>query len=140
MAWQPPAAGPDDRGPIENNETVRSVEQTNQETTKERVIVIHQLLNDLYKQFGQPLPYLEFVIHPQSFGKTCENIFRLSLLIEGHARIKNDESNLLVVEPIFKNTSTQREANENVFVMTLDFKKWQGAVEALKITKPVILN
>lgn len=55
MAWQPPAAGPDDRGPIKNNETVRSVEQTNQETT-ERVIVIHQLLKNLYKQFGQPLP------------------------------------------------------------------------------------
>lgn len=141
MAWQSPAAGPDnDKGPIENNETVRSLEQTNQETTTERVIVIHQLLNDLYKQFGQPLPYLEFVIHAQSFGKTCENIFHLALLIEGHACIKNDESNLLAVEPVFKNTSAQCEANENVFIMTLDFKKWQGAVEALKITKPVIPN
>ncbi|KAH7959564.1 hypothetical protein HPB49_011886 [Dermacentor silvarum] len=119
---------------------VRSVEQTNQETTTERVGVIHQLLRDLYEQFGHPLPYIEFILHPQSFGKTCENIFHLSFLInEGHARIKCDESNLLVVEPVFGNTSAEREANKNgVFVMTLNFVQWQDAVKTLGVMQPVI--
>ncbi|XP_070387128.1 non-structural maintenance of chromosomes element 4 homolog A-like [Dermacentor albipictus] len=119
---------------------VSSVEQTNQETTTGRVGVIHQLLKDLYNQTGEPIPYFEFVLHPQSFAKTCENIFHLSFLVnEGHARIKPDEFYQVVVEPVFGNTSAEREANESgVFMMTMTMKKWQDAVRALNLTEPVI--
>lgn len=119
---------------------VRSVEQTNQETTTERVSVIHRLLRELYAKTGEPLPYFEFVLHPHSFAKTCENIFHLSFLInEGHARIKCEEDDFLVVEPVFGNTSAEREANKSgVFAMTLNMEQWQQAVKALEITRPVI--
>lgn len=119
---------------------VRSVEQTNQETTTERVSVIHQLLRDIYKEIRRPLPYFELVLHPHSFAKTCENIFHLSFLInEGHARIKRDANELLVVEPVFGNTNAEREANKSgVFAMTMNMQQWQQAVKALNITRPVI--
>nr|XP_050023877.1 non-structural maintenance of chromosomes element 4 homolog A-like [Dermacentor andersoni] len=127
-----------DRAPTVPNK-VSSVEQTIQETTTERVSVIHRLLGDLYKQTGCPVPYFEFVLHPQSFAKTCENIFHLSFLVnEGHARIKYDADNMVVVEPVFANMSTEREDRSGTFMMTMDMTKWQKAVKALNITEPVI--
>ncbi|XP_070387132.1 non-structural maintenance of chromosomes element 4 homolog A-like [Dermacentor albipictus] len=119
---------------------VSSVEQTNKETTTERVGVIHQLLKDLYNQSREPVPYFEFVLHPQSFAKTCENVFHLSFLVnEGHARIKPDEVYQVVVEPVFGNTSAEREANKSgVFLTTMTMKKWQDAVRALNLAEPVI--
>lgn len=127
-----------DRAPTVPNK-VSSVEQIIQETTTERVNVIHRLLGDLYKQTGCPLPYFEFVLHPQSFAKTCENIFHLSFLVnEGHARIKYDADNMVVVEPVFANTSTEREDRSGTFMMTMDMMKWRKAVKALNITEPVI--
>lgn len=113
----------------------------NQETTTERVGQIHQILKFLYSALGDiPVSYVELVLHPRSFAKTCENIFHLSFLIkEGHARIYRNEHGLLVVEPVDRNESSAcREANKGVSVMTLNMEKWQEAVAALDITEPVI--
>lgn len=133
-----PQEGPD-RAPTVPKQ-VRSGEQTNQETTTERVAIIHELLRDLYQKMKRPLPYIELVLHPRSFAKTCENIFHLSFLInEGHARIKCDANNLLVVEPVYGNTSTEREANKSGgFTMTMNMQQWREAVKALNVTRPVI--
>lgn len=120
---------------------VRSVQQTNQETTTEQITKIHKLLHLLYTRLGnRPVHYFEFVLNPRSFAKTCENIFHLSFLInEGHARIFSDGDGLLVVEPVSTSESSNcRAANKNVFAMTLSMKQWQEAVKALGITEPVI--
>lgn len=121
---------------------VKSGEQTNQETTTEHVAHIHRVLKSLYAKLGnQALPYFEFVIHPQSFAKTCENIFHLSFLVnEGHARVTLDENNLLLVEPVGRdenNTETRR-TMKNVFAMTLNMQQWRDAVRALQITRLAI--
>lgn len=120
---------------------VRSVEQTNQETTTERITQIHKLLQLLYDRLGnKPVRYFEFVLNPRSFAKTCENIFHLSFLInEGRARLFPDDDGLLVVEPVSASESSDcRAANKNVFAMTMCMKQWQEAVAALGITEPVI--
>lgn len=120
---------------------VRSVQQTNQETTTEKISQIHKLLQLLYVRLkNKPVRYFEFVLNPRSFAKTCENIFHLSFLInEGHARIFSDEDGLLVVEPVTASESSNcRDANKNVFAMTLCMKQWQEAVKALGIIEPVI--
>lgn len=124
------------------NVQVKSGEQTNQETTTEHVAHIHRVLKSLYAKLGnQALPYFEFVIHPQSFAKTCENIFHLSFLVnEGHARVTLDENNLLLVEPVGRdenNTETRR-TMKNVFAMTLNMQQWRDAVRALQITRLAI--
>lgn len=123
---------------------VSSVDCTSKEKTTEHVSYIHQLLKSYYAKLRGPLPYFEFVLHPRSFAKTCENIFHLSFLInQGLARIFEND-NLLLVEPVERTSeSTSAQATDasnmsSVFAMTLTMKQWREAVEALGITEPAI--
>ncbi|CAN7987233.1 unnamed protein product [Ixodes pacificus] len=122
---------------------VSSGDRTNKETTTEHVGHIHGLLKALHSRLGGPLPYHEFVIHPTSFSKTCENIFHLSFLInEGHARII-EEDGLLLVEPVDRTSSSaaSQVANRNgVFVKTLTMTQWREAVQGLGIREPTIAD
>ncbi|CAN7985932.1 unnamed protein product [Ixodes hexagonus] len=120
---------------------VSSTDRTNKETTTEHVSHIHRLLKSLHSRLGRPLPYFEFVIHPRSFSKTCENIFHLSFLVnEGHARIA-EEDGLLLVEPVDRTNASaaaQAAGRNNVFAMTLTMEQWRESVQALGIREPTI--
>lgn len=119
---------------------VRSTDKTNKETTTERVEHIHKALKDLYQVLKRPLPYIELVVHPSSFAKTCENIFHTSFLVnEGHANIFKNEAGELMVEPVnHKNSIQLPTKKENVFVMTVTTNDWRKAVAALRLTEPAI--
>ncbi|CAN7991897.1 unnamed protein product [Ixodes hexagonus] len=111
---------------------------TRHETTTEDVGRIHESLTTLYYRLGRPLPYHEFVIHPRSFSKTCENIFHLSFLVNGgHARVALDDNDLLCVEPVDRGSNSGTPL-EHGFVMTFSMQQWKDAVQALKLTQPAI--
>ena len=55
--------------------------------------MIFDLLEDL-----EPVNFFKFVIHPQSFSQTVENIFYLSFLIrDAKAYVHVDDSNNLIL-------------------------------------------
>jgi len=83
----------------------------------------------------------DFVINPQSFGQTVENLFYVSFLIkEGEVGIEMDSDGLPTLLP---NTEAMQEARErrttkHQAVLGLDYSTWQQLVEAFEIEEPLV--
>lgn len=123
-------------GPPTLPKKLSSVKETAEETTTGRVDEIYHILQRLHKRLGKPVPYFEFVLHPRSFGKTCENIFHVSFLLSrGQAHMSCDDSGQLLVAPVPKDTPHRP---GHSYVMTFTVEQWQHIVQKLRITHPVI--
>ncbi|XP_046585049.1 EP300-interacting inhibitor of differentiation 3-like [Haliotis rubra] len=72
------------------------------EATTAEVEKIHNLLIQQYDlQNNNPLCYFEFVVNPESFGQTVENMFYTSFLVrDGYAEIFLDDDKLPVIQPV----------------------------------------
>ncbi|XP_064460319.1 non-structural maintenance of chromosomes element 4 homolog A-like isoform X2 [Ornithodoros turicata] len=119
---------------------VKCTDTANKETTTERVELIHRALKGLHQLLKRPLPFIELVMHPDSFAKTCENIFHTSFLVnEGHADIFRDDRGVLMIEPVSQvNSICSPQQKENVFVMTVTRHQWRDAVKMLALKEPAI--
>ncbi|EPY74058.1 thioredoxin reductase 1, cytoplasmic isoform 3 [Camelus ferus] len=75
---------------------------SNQEATEKEVERILGLLQTYFRKYPDtPVSYFEFVIDPNSFSRTVENIFYVSFIIrDGFARIRLDQDRLPILEPI----------------------------------------
>ncbi|XP_074640839.1 EP300-interacting inhibitor of differentiation 3-like [Tubulanus polymorphus] len=114
---------------------------TSEATTKEVEKILHTL-QDIYEENQhKPICYFEFVVNPNSFGQTVENMFYTSFLIkDGHAKIYLDDDKLPVIEPL---EGGGEESNESMgkrhqMVMVLTKKDWQDIVETFQINEPII--
>ncbi|EMR10074.1 hypothetical protein PNEG_01825 [Pneumocystis murina B123] len=96
-------------------------------------------INNFLKRYS-PIGLFEFVINPESFCQTVENMFYLSFLIrEGKASLMKGKNDILVLES--KNISSseeQAQGNKKQVVIYIDMKIWRDAIEALDITKSII--
>ncbi|KAG4306530.1 hypothetical protein PORY_000518 [Pneumocystis oryctolagi] len=102
-------------------------------TTPRNVMNIDNLL-----RLHSPIGLFEFIINPESFCQTVENMFYLSFLIrEGKARLIKESSNMLVLES--KDSSEELpERNKKQFIMYIDMEIWRDAIETLDITESII--
>ncbi|KAL3085091.1 hypothetical protein niasHS_010160 [Heterodera schachtii] len=106
---------------------------------------VRRHLKRVYKQNGtDSVDYYRFVLHPDSFGETVENMFFVSFLIrDGQVRLRVDPNNGLA--SIVKLSREEREerccARERPKTQTvprLDYTTWHRMVQELNITKPYI--
>lgn len=120
-------------------------ETSNTATETERV---YEILKKLFNKLkGTPLCLYSFVVNPNSFSRTIENIFYISFLVkDGYAKIYLDDDNLPVIEPIQKEfskadnqKSQQRKSVENIQSMiSLTKPEWREIIEVFEISTPVI--
>jgi len=114
----------------------------------------HRQLVRLVKECGGPIQYFKFVLNPNSFGATIENIFHVSFLVkEKQARIfVHDFDGLPYIQPIRakENVATNKAdsgsdesdvedaGGKKQVVVGLDMTTWKSLVIALKISTPAI--
>ncbi|XP_060568323.1 non-structural maintenance of chromosomes element 4 homolog A-like [Ruditapes philippinarum] len=116
------------------------------EATTEEVERVLQILRDLYQEIGDgkdPLSYFDFVLNPDSFGRTVENIFHVSFLIrDGLAKMVIDNEGLPTIYPV-----DQAEAQKNKergsqrrhqTVMSITPGDWKELVKIFKIEEAAI--
>uniref|UniRef100_A0A3B4BDW7 Non-structural maintenance of chromosomes element 4 n=1 Tax=Periophthalmus magnuspinnatus TaxID=409849 RepID=A0A3B4BDW7_9GOBI len=73
----------------------QKMEESQQEATEKEVERILGYLKGYYQEDTAPIPYYEFVIDPNSFSRTVENMFHTSFLIrDGLARMYLDDNRL----------------------------------------------
>ncbi|XP_071439480.1 EP300-interacting inhibitor of differentiation 3 [Hetaerina americana] len=104
---------------------------------------ISKKLKNLYKTTGNnPINYFEFILNPDSFEETCQNILNVAFLVRDtfvKMFMKNDE---LVLAPCKPNNSgknvLQKEESKRQFVIQIDRRDWKNLVEAHNVTKPMI--
>ncbi|NXA73926.1 NSE4A protein, partial [Thryothorus ludovicianus] len=100
-----------------------------QEATEKEVERILRILQTHFENDpNTPISFFDFVIDPNSFARTVENMFHVSFLIkDGLARIKLDEDELPVIEPVKPSEGEEDVISgaRNQVVITLDQKEWQ---------------
>ncbi|KAF0886145.1 EID3 inhibitor, partial [Crocuta crocuta] len=118
----------------------------NQEATEKEVERILGLLQTYFQKYPDtPVSYFEFVIDPNSFSRTVENIFYVSFIIrDGFARIRLDQDRLPILEPT--NINQVGEGNDPSFpgrkqgVISLSLQDWKNIVATFEISEAMITN
>ncbi|KAK4145695.1 Nse4 C-terminal-domain-containing protein [Dichotomopilus funicola] len=88
---------------------------------------------------------LRFVVNPDSFGQTVENMFYVSFLIrEGSIKLEFDEDGLPTIEPVLQNSSAEpsrpKAAMRHQAIMSIDMATWRDIIEVFDIKEPMIPN
>ena len=119
---------------------------SNQEATEKEVERILGLLQTYFRKYPDtPVSYFEFVIDPNSFSRTVENIFYVSFIVrDGFARIRLDQDRLPILEPI--NINHVGEGNDSSShgrkqgVISLSLQDWKNIVATFEISEAMIRN
>ncbi|NWZ16269.1 NSE4A protein, partial [Agelaius phoeniceus] len=109
---------------------------SHQEATEKEVERILRILQTHFENdrifaspANTPISFFDFVIDPNSFARTVENVFHVSFLSrDGLAKIKLDEDELPIIEPIKPSEGGEedsRAAARNQVVISLDQKEWK---------------
>ncbi|KAI1764403.1 hypothetical protein GGR53DRAFT_520360 [Hypoxylon sp. FL1150] len=85
---------------------------------------------------------LRFVVNPQSFGQTVENMFYVSFLIrDGRIKIDFDKNKLPALHRVDREdetAATKHRAQKQQAVFSLDMKTWRDIISVFNITEPLI--
>ncbi|NXS86987.1 NSE4A protein, partial [Erpornis zantholeuca] len=109
---------------------LKKMEESHQEATEKEVERILRILQTHFENDpNTPISFFDFVIDPNSFAHTVENVFHVSFLIrDGLAKIKLDEDALPVIEPTKlsgRGEEDTRAGARNQVVISLDQKEWK---------------
>ncbi|PAV81806.1 hypothetical protein WR25_00330 [Diploscapter pachys] len=106
--------------------------------------IVHKSFKRACAKFDNVVPYYHFVIDPNDFGKTVENMFYVSFLLKDvKVEVKLDQNDLPVIIPV---NTTDRNAILNKGsewpncqnVRDFSYHQWEQVKKILKITKPMI--
>ncbi|KAK3191101.1 hypothetical protein K4F52_002685 [Lecanicillium sp. MT-2017a] len=91
------------------------------------------------------IDFIKFVVNPNSFGQTVENIFYVSFLIrDGRVEVDYDESDLPTLAPVAREIPSEEESRQALSkhqaILSIDMQTWRDAVRTLKITDSMIEN
>jgi len=116
--------------------------QATEAKTDRFVKTTKKCLDAEYKQNRkQPICYFRFVIDPDSFGKTVENMFHVSFLVKQRSvLLAVGKNGLPTLEPCGRGGGDQ-EGEDSVIeqaVISLDMEDWEELKTNLKITKRAI--
>ncbi|KAI2632915.1 hypothetical protein GGS21DRAFT_491417 [Xylaria nigripes] len=84
---------------------------------------------------------LKFVVNPQSFGQTVENMFYVSFLIrDGAIQLEFDEAGLPSLQPTAGQDSDapKRDAQRHQAILSIDMQMWRDIIAAFNITESII--
>lgn len=120
---------------------LKKMEESHQEATEKEVERIFGWLKTYYQDDpSTPISYYEFVIDPNSFSRTVENMFHMSFLIrDGLARMYLDDDKLPCIAPVEEEqmegaASTSRKQ----CVTSISMKTWRELIEAFDIRDTMI--
>nr|XP_022286434.1 EP300-interacting inhibitor of differentiation 3-like isoform X2 [Crassostrea virginica] len=120
---------------------MKSFDETEKnEATTAEVEKLYDLLQKLYKETDcNPICYFGFVLHPESFSQTVENIFYTSFLIrDGLAKILLDDEKLPLIEPI-QNPEQEKQRKalpHKQAVISISPQEWRKLVDVFKTRYP----
>ncbi|KAK6342982.1 nuclear protein [Orbilia javanica] len=115
----------------------------NENSTTKNVVDIHKCLIDYFVSSGEEIVgYFEFIINPESFSQTIENMFYLAFLIkDGRVGILESEEDVLYL------TSTSPPTPEEILeegiekkqiVLPMDKRAWRELIDAFGIKQSMI--
>ncbi|CUS22071.1 LAQU0S04e07558g1_1 [Lachancea quebecensis] len=124
-----------------------SLNSTQEETTPEQVKKCFKTL--IEKNGLKQINLFRFIIHPESFAKSVENLFYTSFLIKGGKLVlEEDEDGFPAIRPkegLPKNPrdreieiQRRNDARQNHIIFQLDMATWRRLIQRFEITSPFI--
>ncbi|CAG8463797.1 6195_t:CDS:2 [Ambispora leptoticha] len=112
----------------------RDIERQENETTR-NVKMIADLIQE-----KQPINFFEFIINPESFGQTVENMFYLSFLVRDGQVSIDDENGQPVLSRCESATAEDYENGliKKQVILEMDMTLWKQLIEVYEIRKSVI--
>ena len=126
---------------VETISSVVSVVERSENQTEHLVTHVLKCLVIKYMHAGRlPIDYFRFVMDPDSFGVTIENIFHVSFLVkEGKAAISvSKETGLPVIMPVSNKNMDGQGEDKNQVVINICMKDWVRIVDSLGIKESMI--
>lgn len=120
---------------------LKKMEESHQEATEKEVERILGCLQGYFADDPEdPISYYEFVIDPNSFSRTVENIFHTSFLIrDGLARIYLDKEGLPCIAQVEEGEMEPGGATtRHQCVISISQKSWREMIEAFEIKQALI--
>uniref|UniRef100_A0A1A7Z1Z7 Non-structural maintenance of chromosomes element 4 n=1 Tax=Iconisemion striatum TaxID=60296 RepID=A0A1A7Z1Z7_9TELE len=119
---------------------LKRMEESHQEATEKEVERILGYLKSYYQVDSSSISYYEFVIDPNSFSRTVENIFHTSFLIrDGLARMYLDDDKLPCIQPVeegeIEDAST---STRNQCIVSISPKIWKELIDVFEIKETII--
>ncbi|KAF3088089.1 nuclear protein [Orbilia oligospora] len=115
----------------------------NENSTTKNVVTIKTSLKEYFERTGEDvINYFEFVINPESYSQTIENMFYLAFLVkDGRVAILESEDGLLYLADADPPTPEEIE-KENIsrkqIVMPMEKHIWRELIEVFDIRKSII--
>jgi len=127
---------------VETQEQILETAEKSENQTEQLVThVITTLIAKWHENEKRSVDFFKFVIDPECFGNTVENMFHVSFLIkDGRVAFKIGENGLPVIRPksTKKAEGQPKEEAKNQVVMNISMKDWQLMVQNLNITEAMI--
>ncbi|XP_048865378.1 non-structural maintenance of chromosomes element 4 homolog A [Brienomyrus brachyistius] len=120
---------------------LKKMEESQQEATEKEVERILGFLQSYHNENPElPISYYEFVIDPQSFSRTVENIFHISFLIrDGLAKIYLDQNKLPCIAPVPREEAeAAASSSRQQCVISISQSSWRELIQAFDITAAMI--
>jgi len=129
---------------VATKDTIMQEAEASDNQTEQLVQHVFKCLASVWKQGGKvPVNFFRFVIDPESFGATIENLFHVSFLVkEGKVNISVDEGlGLPVIVPVSSRRAAEggaAEERKNQVVMNMCMDDWQKLKESLQVRRALI--
>ncbi|XP_015253731.1 non-structural maintenance of chromosomes element 4 homolog A [Cyprinodon tularosa] len=116
---------------------LKKMEESHQEATEKEVERILGYLKGYFEDDPSPMSYYEFVIDPNSFSRTVENIFHTSFLIrDGLARLYLDDDKLPCIEPVEEEAGAT--SNRRQCIVPISPNIWRELIDVFEIREAII--
>jgi len=126
---------------VETQETVLEQAEKSENQTEQLVTHTWKVLIEKWRENQKrSLNLFEFVIDPNCFGNTVENMFHVSFLIkDGRAEVTREEGKMPVIRPKKKKEGTPGgEEEKKQVVINISMRDWSNLSKSLNITEPAI--
>lgn len=119
---------------------LKKMEESHQEATEKEVERILGFLKGYHQDDpSTPISYYEFVIDPNSFSRTVENMFHTSFLIrDGLARMYLDDKMPCIAPVEEGEVEAGGSASRKQCITSISLKTWKELIEAFDITDTLI--
>ncbi|KAI8815592.1 Nse4 C-terminal-domain-containing protein [Fimicolochytrium jonesii] len=128
---------------VKNKEDLQKPQQLGEKDFQKQENETTALVKEIYMVLQDlgTVPFFEFIVNPESFGQTVENLFYVSFLIrDGKVQVHEDEDDGELMLDIADPPSDENggDAQRYQAVVDIDMPTWRDLIEAYNITSSCI--
>jgi hypothetical protein len=123
---------------------IKDQQGANEEAEQSRIIMqIYEILRAQQEANPGPVHFFEFILNPQSFSESVENLFFTSFLVrDGKVSMDIDENDIPVIEVVDPGAgggaARKAKREKRQLILDLDVNLWNELLDLYELEEPII--